>query len=146
MLILSKSSHIVMMIFMDRPKFLPSTLREKSRYVAYQVISEKKLVFSDLNSAMWNSVLNFLGELDSAKMRIWIMKDTYDDAKQTGTIKCAHDFVEHVRSALILIQRIGDVRVAVKILGVSGTMKGARTKFLPQERTIAEFVKEGKAE
>ncbi|MFZ3076864.1 MAG: Rpp14/Pop5 family protein [Candidatus Aenigmatarchaeota archaeon] len=130
----------------SRPKFLPATLREKNRYVAYQVISEQKLLFSDLNSALWNSILNFLGELDSAKMRVWIMKDTYDDAKQTGTIKCAHDYVEHVRSALILIQRIGDVRVAIKILGVSGTMKGARTKFLPQERTIAEFVKEGKAE
>lgn len=129
---------------MDRPKFLPSTLREKSRYIAYQVVSENKLIFPDLNSAMWNSMLNFLGELESAKARIWIMKDTYNEEKQTGTIKCAHDFVEHLRSALILIQRIGDVRVAIKILGVSGTMKGARTKFIPQERTIAEFVKEGK--
>ncbi len=128
----------------SRPKFLPPTLREKSRYVAYQVISEKKLVFSDLNSALWNSILNFLGELESAKARVWIMKDTYDDEKQTGTIKCAHDYVERVRSALILLQRIGDVRVAIKVLGVSGTMKGARTKFMPQERTIAEFVKDGK--
>ncbi len=127
---------------MDRPKFLSATLREKSRYIAYQVISEKKLIFPDLNNALWNSILNFLGELNAANARIWIMKDTYDDWKQTGTIKCAHDFVEHVRSAIILIQRIGDVRVAVKILGVSGTMKGARTKFIPQERTIAEFVKE----
>lgn len=130
----------------DRPKFLPATLREKNRYIAYQVVSENKLIFSDLNSAMWNSILNFLGELESAKARVWIMKDTYDEGKQTGTIKCSHDFVERARSALILIQRIGDARVAIKILGVSGTMKGARTKFMPQEKTIAEFVKEGKSE
>ncbi len=130
----------------SRPKFLPPTLREKSRYVAYQIVSERKIIFPDLNNAIWNSIMNFLGELDSAKARIWIMKDTYSEEKQTGMIKCSHDFVEHVRSALILIQRIGDARVAAKILGVSGTMKGARTKFMPQEKTIAEFVKEGKAE
>ncbi len=126
----------------DRPKFLPPTLREKNRYIAYQVVSERKLIFPDLNSAMWNSMLNFLGELESAKARIWIMKDTYNEEKQTGIIKCSHDFVEHLRAALILIQRIGDVRVAVKVLGVSGTMKGARTKFIPQEKTIKEFIKE----
>ncbi len=127
---------------MDRPKFLPPTLREKNRYIAYQVISERKLIFPDLNSAMWNSILNFLGELDSAKARVWIMKDSYNDEKQTGVIKCSHDFVERLRAALILIQRIGDVRIAIKVLGISGTMKGARTKFIPQEKTIAEFVKE----
>ncbi len=138
------------MIFMDkpktsRPKFLPPTLREKCRYIAYQVVSESKLIFPDLNSAIWNSVLNFLGELDSAKARVWIMKDAYSEEKQTGIIKCAHDYVERVRSALILIQRIGDVRIAIKILGVSGTIKGARTKFMPQEKTVAEYVK-GKVE
>lgn len=113
-----------------RPRILSPTLREKKRYIAYQVVSEQKVLFSDLTNAMWHSILGFLGELETAHARIWVMKDSYNEEKQTGIIKCSHVAVEQVRSALALIQRIGDTRTVIKILGVSGTLKGARRKFL----------------
>ncbi len=122
-----------------RPKILSPTLREKKRYIAYQVVSEQKVLLSDLTNAIWHSLMSFLGELTTAHAKIWIMKDSYNEEKQTGIIKCSHVSVEHVRSALALIQRIGDTRTVIKILGVSGTIKGARRKFL-HPITLETFV------
>ncbi|MFQ6020955.1 MAG: Rpp14/Pop5 family protein [Candidatus Aenigmatarchaeota archaeon] len=112
-----------------RPKPLPPTLRGKQRYIAYQIISEQKIPFSDLVNSIWHSLLNFLGERGTAEANIWIVKNTYEEDKQIGLLRCSHRMIEHVRSALALIQRIGDTKVVVKVLGVSGTMKAARKKF-----------------
>ena len=113
----------------DRPKFLSPTLRPKNRYMAYQVIAEKKILFADLANAMWHSMLNLLGESGTGKTNIWILKSAWDENNQTGLIKCDHTAVEHVRASLALIQRIGDNPVIVKVLGISGTIKSAKKKF-----------------
>lgn len=117
---------------MDRPKPLPSTLRAKKRYIAFQVMSEKKILANDIFSGIWHSMLNFLGEYGVAKAGVWLLKTTYNEEKQLGLIKCNHDSVEHVRTGLAMMQRIGDSRVIVKVLGVSGTIKAAQKKFFDE--------------
>lgn len=123
-----------------KPNILSPTLREKSRYLAYKVFSEKKIEFSDLVNAFWHSSLNFLGESGTANANIWIMKTTWDEENQTGMIKCSHMDVEQVRTSLALIQRIGDMPVIVSVLGISGTMKAAKSKFFG-ERDLTSFTK-----
>lgn len=114
---------------MDRPKHLPSTLRERKRYIAFQVIAESKVDINDVFNSLWHSLLNFLGEYGVAQAGIWISKSNYDNPKQIGIIRCDHVSVEHIRASLSLIERIGDTRAIVKVLGVSGTIKAARKKF-----------------
>ena len=123
-----------------KPKPLPSSLRGRRRYIAYQVLSEDKFIFQDLTNSIWHSLLNLLGELGSAQADIWIVKDTYDEAKQIGIIRCSHDNVEKVRAALALIERIGDVRVVVKVLGISGSIKATKMKFFGETK-LTEFTK-----
>lgn len=53
-------------------------------------------------------------------------------------IRCSHLAVENVRASLALINRIGDVRVIIKVLGVSGTIKAARRKFFG-EKTLEDY-------
>jgi ribonuclease P/MRP protein subunit POP5 len=122
-----------------KPKPLPSSLRSRRRYLAYKVMSEDRIIFQDFSNSIWHSLLNFLGELGAAKSEVWIVKDTYDEANQTGIIRCAHDMVEQVRTALALIERIGDTRVAVNVLGVSGSISAAKMKFFGESKP-AEFV------
>ena len=117
---------------MDRPKPLPSSLRRKKRYIAFQIISEKKILTNDIFNGIWHSLLNFLGEYGTAKAGVWLLKTLYDEDKQLGLIKCNHDSVEHVRTGLAMMQRIGDSRVIVKVLGVSGTIKAAKKKFFDE--------------
>lgn len=125
---------------MNKPNILSSTLRERKRYVAYQLISESKVNFSDVTNTIWHSLLNFLGELGTADSHIWVIKNIYDEEKQIGLVKCKHTAVEQVRAALALIQRIGDMRVVFKILGVSGTLKAAKKKFF-KETDLTAFTK-----
>jgi ribonuclease P/MRP protein subunit POP5 len=123
-----------------RPKPLPPSLRGRRRYIAYQVISEEKFIFQDLINSIWHSVLNLLGELGAADADIWIARDIYDEKRQTGIIRCSHDKVEHVRAALALMERIGDARIIVKVLGISGSIKAARLKFFGESK-LTEFTK-----
>jgi len=122
----------------DKPKPMPANLRGRGRYIAFKVISENKVNFDDVKTSIWHSILNFLGEYGSSKASTWISKTAYDDNKQIGLIRCSHDFVEEIRAALSLVERIGDTRVVIKVLGVSGTMKAARMKFLG-ETTLTSF-------
>ena len=121
-----------------RPKPLPPSLRGRRRYIAYEVISEDKILEEDLTNTIWHSILNFLGEQGTSQTNIWIVKDSYDEKNQTGLIRCSHDSVEHVRASLALIERIGDIRVIIKVLGISGTINAAKIKFFGETK-LTEF-------
>jgi len=104
------------------------TLREKERYIAFEVISEEPIVFSDLESAVWNTAQDFFGELGTAQTSLWIIKNLYDEKKQVGVIRCNNLSVEKVLTSLGLITRLGDVRVIFKIHKISGTIRGLNLK------------------
>lgn len=115
---------------MAEPKLLPPSLRSHKRYVIFEVISEHPIIYNDLVNAIWNSMLNFLGEVESSEAMVWFIQNLYDEKNQKGVIKCRHDFVESIRAILSLIQTVGETKVIIKILGVTGTIKSARNKYL----------------
>jgi len=121
-----------------RPKMLPPSLRGRERYIAFHVISEQSVLLQDLNNTIWHSVLNFLGEVETSKARLKIIKDSYDEGKQMGILRCSNEDVENVRTAIALIQRIGDVRVVFRVLGISGSIKATKMKFFG-EVNLTEF-------
>ncbi len=123
-----------------RPKPLPPSLRGRRRYLAFHVISEEKILLQDLINTIWHSLLNFLGETGTSKTDIRFIKDNYDEKRQMGMIRCSHDSVEGVRSALALIQRIGDTRVVFRVLGISGSIKATKMKFFGESR-LTEFTR-----
>ena len=122
----------------DKPQILPPTLRERKRYLAFKVISEQKLNYNDLSIAIWHAVLNFMGEFGTGEADIWIIKDSYKDDEQTGIVKCDHLAVDKVRAALALVQRIGDTRVVIRVLGISGTINATKKKFFG-EKDLANY-------
>ncbi len=105
-------------------KILPPTERKKHRYVKFKVISEFPITYSDLDSAIWNTLLDFYGEFGVASMDLWLMKNLYDSKNQIGILRCEHDDVQSVIGCIGLITRFGDSRTSIKILKVSGTIKG----------------------
>ncbi len=107
-------------------KILPASLREKNRYILFKIISEEPVEYSDLESAIWNTMLDFLGEYGVSNTSVWLIKDRWDKNSQTCIIKCNHLSVQAVIASLGLLGRLGDSRVAIKILKVSGTIKGCK--------------------
>jgi ribonuclease P/MRP protein subunit POP5 len=109
-------------------KILPPTLRKKHRYMKFQILSDEPIVYSDLDAAIWNTALDFYGELGISAVGLWLVKNLYDSKNQIGILRCAHTAVPAVVACLGLITRLGDTRVAIKILKVSGTIKGLGKK------------------
>ncbi len=105
-------------------------MRPPKRYIVYQVISETPIVYGELVSAIWTTAMEFLGELGSSEANIWFVHNSYDAEKQAGIIKCRHDSVEKVRAVLALISVVSESKCTVRILGVTGTIKSAKTKYL----------------
>ncbi|MFH0829775.1 MAG: Rpp14/Pop5 family protein [Candidatus Aenigmatarchaeota archaeon] len=114
--------------------------KEQRRYIAFQILSQAKLQQGDIHNAVWQALLNFLGELGTAEAEAWPVRGVWDDEKQQGLVRCGNSYIEKVRTALALMIRINDVPVCVRVLGVSGTVGAAQHKYFG-ERDLTAFVK-----
>lgn len=107
-----------------RLKILKPTLRERERYVKFRIISEEPVAYSDLEAAVWNTFLDFYGESGVSRLSMWLVKNLYDARTQIGTIRCNNKSIPEVIAGLGLISRFGEGRAILKILKISGTIKG----------------------
>ena len=120
-----------------RLKILPS-LKEKKIYIKFKIFSEEKIFYSDLEQAIWNNCLDFFGEFLTSKFSLHLMKNLWDEEEQIGVLRTNNLSVPHLITCLGLIQRLGDVRVKIKVLKVSGTIKGLTVNYsqLSQEASL----------
>lgn len=107
-------------------KPLPS-MKEKKRYVVVQIVADKKFDFKEIDEAFKTALGDFLGTLGLSKAAIMILKEKFNEEKQTIIIKVNNKYVNELKSALILIKKIKTTPVVVKSLAVSGTIKKAST-------------------
>ncbi len=112
----------------EKPKYLPPTLREKHRYIAFQLISERSFRKEEVRKAVWEASLSALGVLGSARAKPWFIK--FDEKSQTGIVRVDRKHVEELRFALTLMTEINGSRAIFRTLGVSGTIKRLKKKFL----------------
>ena len=110
----------------ERLKPLSPALRERERYISFKVISEEPIVYYDLESSVWQTLLDSYGELGVAQMSVWLVKNLWKEIEQSGVIRCNNKSVSKVIAGLGLITRLGESRVIVKIEKVSGTIKGLK--------------------
>ena len=113
------------------PNLLKPTLREKNRYIAFEILSDQKYSRDEIVKAVWNAALRFLGEKGTSTTSLWIMD--WDDEQQKGIIKVNHLSVDDVKAALTLMPEIKKAdgnryRCVYRTLTVSGTLKKVRGK------------------
>ena len=109
---------------------LPS-LREKKRYLVFEIVSETKI--DDLNKiteAILNSCHKYLGEMGMAKSGLLILNDKYNKEKQRGIIRVNNKMLDNLKAALCFIKEIDNKQVIVKSVGVSGILKKAQSKYI----------------
>lgn len=107
---------------------LPS-MKERKRYIAFRVLSDRPkypLDFQAVRDAVFNSVLNWLGEETSARAGVWMIKNLWDQKMQRGTIRCNRRETDLVKTALAMVHQIGDQRVIIQSLRITGTIKRGR--------------------
>lgn len=109
---------------------LPS-LREKKRYLAFEVISKSKIYgYNSIAGAIHNSLLQLIGELGAGKAGIKFLEDKFNQELQRGLIKINYKYVDHLRASLALIKCIDEKEVIARSVGVSGILKKAEKKYL----------------
>jgi ribonuclease P/MRP protein subunit POP5 len=109
---------------------LPS-LREKKRYLVFEVISKQKIQdFNKVRDAIMNSALEFLGQLGMAKAGVIILKDKWNKDKQRGILRVNNKHVDNLKAALTFVEKINGADAIVRSVGVSGILKKAENKYL----------------
>lgn len=107
-------------------KIMPS-LREKNRYIAYVIKTNKALKEKNVKKAIYEEIVRKLGEFEAAKASLLILDD-FNSGK--GIIKVNNKYKDKIISALMLIDNIDNNKAEIKTIGVSGTIKKTRRKFM----------------
>jgi RNase P/RNase MRP subunit POP5 len=104
-------------------------MRPKKRYIIFRLHSSEPVPFQDMKAAVWDSVLNWLGDNEAPNADMHIVKNLWSQGNQTGFIRCHPKYVEQVKMALALIHQIGDEKVIFQTIRVSGTIKSGKGKL-----------------
>lgn len=109
---------------------IPS-LREKKRYLVFEVISREKISNPKVvEQAILNYSQLFMGQLQAAKAGILVLSNKFDIKLQRGIIKVGHKYVDSLKSALVFANKIDGKEAIISSLGVSGILRKAENRFL----------------
>jgi len=109
---------------------LPS-LREKKRYLAFEVISKERMSSAEeVSEAIWDCSLRFLGQLGTARAGLMVLNNKWDAQRQRGIMKVGHKHVDALKAALMFASKIKNNDVIFRSLGVSGILRKAENRFL----------------
>ena len=111
---------------------LPS-LREKKRYLAYEVISESR--FYDafaVNKAILEAAKDFLGISVMSRAGILPINDKWNAALQRGIMRVNNKHVDDLKASLIFVKNIEGKDAIVRSVGASGILRKAQQKYLKE--------------
>ena len=102
----------------------PSVMKEKRRYVVFEIVSENKFAKDEVMRALWDTVLGTIGALGAAKAAFWIFE--FDARKQKGILRCTNKELPVIRGSLVLLDKINSKKAFVHVTDVTGTIKKAK--------------------
>jgi ribonuclease P/MRP protein subunit POP5 len=106
-------------------KVMPS-LREKKRYLAFEIISRAKVQKASAARAIKAGVLSYLGQLEAGKAGIMFLGECYDEDSNRGLLKVGHRHLDHLRASLCLIRDIDGQEAIVRSMFASGIIAKAK--------------------
>ncbi len=104
-------------------KPLQPSLREKKRYVAFEVICKKNITFNQISKAILDSALRYSGVKGLAEMGLIVLKERFN--KNKGIIRVSTRTVNCLKAALTLIKDVDKIPVVFRTLTVSGVLQKA---------------------
>ena len=109
---------------MKKIKAVLPTLREKKRYVAFEVLSEDNNTdLNKINAAISESFMELYGNLGMAGAGLMFLNEKYNPQLNRGVVKVGHYYVNNLKSALAMIREIDHNKVIIRSLGVSGVLR-----------------------
>jgi RNase P/RNase MRP subunit POP5 len=110
---------------------IPPSLREKKRYVIFDMLSDgKKIKERDLMDAIRSSGTSLIGSFGMSLCNMRMIKLN----GRRGILRCSRGELNKVRAVLTMVNNINDERVAIDIMGVSGSIKKATHKYFKDKK------------
>lgn len=107
---------------MIKLKGLKPSLREKKRYLVYQVHTTSKIDMKQFQDDLIKKITLLLGVFTPAGL----LPIKFNAKTKKGMIRVNHTAVDRVRSTFVLIDNINDIPVSINTIGVSGILKKAK--------------------
>jgi RNase P/RNase MRP subunit POP5 len=98
----------------------------RRRYLALKVDCDEPLESAALSDAVWNAVLRLFGEVGASQAGLFLVR--FDAKTRVGVLRCFHTALPMIRAAVASITKIGEVKAAVHVLRVAGTLKSLSRK------------------
>ena len=108
-----------------KPKILLPSLKEKKRYLAFELVSEEKIAFEKVKQAIQMEMTILIGNLGLAKAGLMFLDD-WENNK--GILRINNKMVNETKAALTMIKEIDNQKAIVKSIGVSGILNKLRQK------------------
>ncbi len=106
---------------MARIKPLLPTLRERKRYLAFEVLADKELSWNAIKKAIFDAMKEYVGIDGISDAGLLFVKNNGNK----GILRVSHTSLNKVRAALIFIKNIESQKVIVKSIGASGMLNKA---------------------
>lgn len=107
-------------------KLMP-TLRNKKRYVAFELVTESNPELQEVKKALWDSMLRLFGEMGSAKIDAHFIDEQCKGKR--GVIRFSHTATDELLSSFAFVSSVSGKKAILRSLGISSTVKGTK-KFL----------------
>ena len=114
------------MIIRTKQKALIPSLREKKRYLVFEVLSEGNFIYKDLRDAVISGFKELFGLDGLSKAGLEFVE--YKENK--GIIRVSAKGLDMLRASFCFVRKINKDDIVLRSLGVSGMLKKARNKFI----------------
>ncbi len=102
------------------------TMKERKRYILFEVKSSSEVSKAEISEQVTKACLQFLGELGVANAGVQFLPETWKNNR--GVIRVGHKYVDHVKASLALIKKIGNKKITITCLKVSGNLSKVKVK------------------
>lgn len=114
---------------MKKSKPVIPSLREKKRYLAFEIISKSPISKIKCLKELESQIKTILGVFDSAKAGVMVLNEKYDSKTQKGILKVNNRYLGKLKAAIVMIETIASEKVIIRSLGTSG-MIGKASEYI----------------
>jgi len=104
-------------------KPLQPSLREKKRYIGFEIISENEISFSDFEKSFKENLANLIGFYGISNAGAFVVKERYKNNK--GIIRVNNNYTTIVKASFVKLKKINDELLIVKSIKTSGMIDKA---------------------
>lgn len=101
----------------------------RRRYLAFKVSGCRDFSKRDLSNEIAQEMLNLPRESKISEGSVRVIQ--YNQGIGLGIIRCGHTFVDRFKLVLRKMRRVSGKPVAIDVIGVSGTVRSLKRKYLP---------------